>query len=174
MKKVLLVALMGALAVSCGNTETKKKEESSVTHNHEHVAPETPSNSTAKHVENGTIVLEGTDQMTFNLSEIKAKAGEKVTLTLKHVGKMPVTVMGHNFVLLKQGTDVAAFAAEALKAKDSDYVPAGSDAVIAHTKVIGGGEETTITFDAPEAGTYDFICSFPAHAAMMKGKFIVE
>ena len=24
------------------------------------------------------------------------------------------------------------------------------------------------------AGTYDFICSFPAHYAMMKGKFIVE
>ncbi|HBX64839.1 MAG TPA: azurin, partial [Balneolaceae bacterium] len=26
----------------------------------------------------------------------------------------------------------------------------------------------------PEAGTYDFICSFPGHYALMKGKFIVE
>ena len=41
-------------------------------------------------------------------------------------------------------------------------------------KLIGGGEETTVTFDAPAKGTYDFICSFPGHYALMKGKFIVE
>ena len=40
--------------------------------------------------------------------------------------------------------------------------------------MIGGGESVTIEFDAPEAGTYDFLCTFPAHFAMMKGKFIVK
>jgi azurin len=40
--------------------------------------------------------------------------------------------------------------------------------------MIGGGEQTTITFDAPEKGVYDFICSFPGHVALMQGKFIVE
>jgi azurin len=31
-----------------------------------------------------------------------------------------------------------------------------------------------IEFIAPEKGTYDYICSFPGHFAMMKGKLIVE
>lgn len=177
MKKVFLVALMGAFIVSCGNTETKKNEASSsmeATHNHDHSMQEQKPAATEQKVEDGAIVLESTDQMTFSTNEIRVKAGEKVTLTLKHVGKMKVEVMGHNFVLLKQGTDLAAFAGKAMNAKDTDYVPAGSDEVIAHTKMIGGGESTTITFDAPEKGTYDFMCSFPGHYAIMKGKFIVE
>lgn len=120
------------------------------------------------------IVIEGNDQMKFNLSEIKVKAGETVTLTLKHVGKLPKAAMGHNWVLLKPGTDINAFGAKASKFKDNGYIPENSDAIIAHTELVGGGEETTITFEAPEAGTYDFICSFPGHYALMKGKFIVE
>lgn len=176
MKKVFLFALLGAFVVSCGNTENKKKEAETVAtehsmegHNHQSTTV-----SADKTAQGNEIVLESTDQMTYNTSEIKVKGGEKVTLTLKHVGKMPVEVMGHNFVLLKQGTDLAAFAGKAMNAKDTDYVPAGSEDVIVHTKMIGGGESTTITFDAPEKGTYDFICSFPGHYAMMKGKFIVE
>lgn len=174
MKKIFLFALLGAFVASCGNTENKKKEDNATTehsmmdHNHDS-AP-----ASGKAAEGNDVVLESTDQMTFVTTEIKVKSGEKVTLTLKHIGKMPVEVMGHNFVLLKQGTDLAAFAGKAMNAKETDYVPTGSEEVIAHTKVIGGGESTTITFDAPEKGTYDFICSFPGHYAIMKGKFIVE
>jgi azurin len=40
--------------------------------------------------------------------------------------------------------------------------------------MLSGGETTTIEFTAPAAGTYDYICSFPAHYAMMKGKLIVQ
>ncbi|MDO4729459.1 MAG: azurin [Bacteroidota bacterium] len=176
MKKILLVTLMGALAVSCGNTETKKQENSATTeHNHQHAAPESASEAKPQSVAtDGEIVLESTDQMTFTTTEIKVKEGQKVTLTLKHIGKMPASVMGHNFVLLKQGTDLAAFANEAVNAKENAYVPVGSKDVIASTGIIGGGESTTITFDAPAKGTYDFICSFPGHYAIMKGKFIVE
>lgn len=119
------------------------------------------------------LTLEANDQMQYNKKELRVKAGQTVTLTLKHVGKMPLEAMGHNFVLLKTGTDLAAFATEALKAKDTDYIPAG-DAVIAHTEMIGGGKSTSVTFTAPEVGIYDYICSFPAHYALMNGKFIVE
>ncbi len=120
------------------------------------------------------VVIEGNDQMRFNLSEIKVKAGETVTLTLKHTGKLPKAAMGHNWVLLAAGTDVKAFATEAMKARDNEYIPEGSDLVLAHTALIGGGEEVTIEFTAPAAGEYDFICSFPGHYALMKGKLIVE
>ena len=47
------------------------------------------------------------------------------------------------------------------------------DQVIAHTTVVGGGESVTIEFAAPAVGEYDFLCSFPGHAALMKGKFVV-
>ncbi|MGD1893724.1 MAG: plastocyanin/azurin family copper-binding protein [Cyclobacteriaceae bacterium] len=46
--------------------------------------------------------------------------------------------------------------------------------MIVHTKFIGGGESDTITFEAPSPGTYDYICSFPGHYALMQGKLIVE
>ena len=67
-----------------------------------------------------------------------------------------------------------AFAAKAATEKANGYIPTDSKDVIAYTEMIGGGQTTTIEFDAPAAGEYDFICSFPAHYAMMKGKFIVE
>jgi azurin len=69
---------------------------------------------------------------------------------------------------------MAEFAALASPLKANDYIPVDTQDVIVHTKLIGGGETTTIEFDAPAVGTYDFICSFPAHFAMMNGKFIVE
>lgn len=119
-----------------------------------------------------TIVINSNDQMQFDLKEIRVKAGEKVKLTLNHTGKFGKDVMGHNFVLLTAGTNVAKFATAAMSLKDKEYIP--GQGVLAHTKLIGGGESTTIEFTAPKKGTYDFICSFPGHYAMMKGKFIVE
>lgn len=121
-----------------------------------------------------TIDIEGDDAMKFNLKELKVKEGQKVTLTLHHVGKMGIQVMGHNWVLLKPGVDMMKFGADAAAAEASDYIPEGSTDFIVHTDMIGGGEKTTITFDAPAKGSYDFICSFPGHVALMKGKFIVE
>jgi azurin len=59
---------------------------------------------------------------------------------------------------------------------DAEYIPAAqSDKIIAYTKLLGPGEEDTITFKVPaEAGEYTFICSFPAHAmAGMKGVLVV-
>ena len=114
------------------------------------------------------------DQMQFSRNEIKVKAGTVVRLTLTHTGEMSEKVMGHNFVLLEQGTDISTFGLKAMKAAENNYIPEDGKEVIAHTEIIGGGESVTIEFRAPEAGTYDFICSFPGHFAVMQGKFIVE
>ena len=112
--------------------------------------------------------------MQYSTNELRAKVGE-ITLTLHHTGKMEKTVMGHNLVILKIGTDINAFGAKAADAKDSDYIPASEEAnIVAHTKLLGGGESDSITFTISEPGTYDYICSFPGHLALMKGKLIVE
>ena len=118
------------------------------------------------------IVIESSDQMRFNVTELTVKSGETINLTLVHTGNLPKVAMGHNWVLLEKGTDVRSFALSAMKEKDNEYIPSSN--VLAATSLIGGGEETSITFTAPSPGEYDFICSFPGHYGLMKGKLIVE
>jgi len=175
MKHSIFFLLIALLAFSCGGGEQSASQSDSA-------APEAKKEAEAPKADaapasTGEVVeieLTGNDQMQFDQVYLKVKAGSKIKLTLKHVGSMAKTVMGHNFVLLKKGTNMATFAQEAVAAKDNDYVPEGSDAVIAHTKMLGGGEETTIEFDAPAKGTYDYLCSFPGHYGVMKGKLVVE
>jgi len=121
-----------------------------------------------------TIVIEANDKMKYNMAEIKVKSGERITLTLNNVGKMLKLSMGHNVVILKQGVDMEEFATKSREYASNDYIPEEGKDIIAYTKMLGGGESDTITFDAPAKGIYDFICSFPGHWALMKGKFIVE
>lgn len=131
--------------------------------------------STAEAQKPVELILESTDAMQFTKKELKVKAGQTVKLTLKHTGKLAKAAMGHNFVLLAQGTDVAAFGQKAAQARDTEYIPKSeASKIIAHTKLIGGGESTSIEFKAPKKGTYTYICSFPGHYALMQGKLIVE
>lgn len=168
--KKLIVIFLAALAFSCGD---KKKETPATT-----TAPATKvekKEAPAEDSKEAVLTIEGNDQMQFNKKELKVKAGQKVKLTLKHVGKMSKDVMGHNWALLTQDADLATVGNAAAMAKDNDYIPADmEDKFIVHTKMIGGGETTTIEFDAPAPGTYTFLCTFPGHYAIMQGKFIVE
>jgi len=171
LKKLMLV-LTAIAMVSCG--EKKEKEQIDLNDNS---AGTTESVTEEKSTQDENVVeitITGNDQMQYDLKEMKVKAGQTVRVTLKHIGKMDKNVMGHNWVLLTNGTDVPEFGALAGAAKATDYIPAGTDKVIAHTKLLSGGESDTIEFVAPAAGTYDFMCSFPGHYALMKGKFIVE
>lgn len=156
------------LLFNCGGD--KKKEESK-----EKIKLGAPKEEKKVESNVAELVLVGDDMMKFDKNELKVKAGQKVKLTLRHKGKMDINVMGHNVVILKQGVNITAFAGKAATSKDTGYIPAGSEGdIIARTKMIGGGQTTSVEFDAPAAGTYDFICSFPGHYALMKGKFIVE
>lgn len=166
-KYVLASVLAFAVLANCGGEKKKEEEPSNQL--------EIKADETKKAEDNvANIVITGDDLMQFNLTEIKVKAGQKVKLTLRHIGRLDKNVMGHNVVILKPGVDIAEFASLASTEKDNEYIPKDSQDVIVYTKIIGGGETTSIEFDAPAAGTYDFICSFPAHFAMMKGKFVVE
>ena len=119
------------------------------------------------------ITVEGNDQMQFSVKNIEVpKSCKNYTVTLKHVGKMPKSSMGHNMVLTT-AADATAAAADGMKAgAAADYVKAGDTRVIAHTKVIGGGESTQVVIDVAKlkAGTdYTYFCSFPGHSFIMKG-----
>lgn len=165
--KFIFLSIFSCLFLaSCGGKEEKKKEGFSYE----------KKSTTSEKLENNPndVVLTSNDMMQFNKKEIKVKAGQKVTLTLKHIGKMDKRVMGHNFVLLKQGADLVSFGNSSATFADNGYIPTDTKDIIAHTKLIGGGETAIIEFDAPAVGEYEFLCSFPGHYAMMRGKFIVE
>ena len=120
------------------------------------------------------LTIEAKDSMQYNAKKFTVTAGQKVKLTLKHVGTMPKAAMGHNLVILKPGVEAAAFAAKAGTAFQEEYFPAASaDQTIAHTKLIGGGESTSIEFVAPAEGSYTFICTYPGHWGAMRGEMIV-
>ena len=118
------------------------------------------------------VTITGNDTMQFDLKTIEAKAGEKIELTFKNVGKIPKIAMGHNLVVLKKGISAIAFGQKAMGA-GANATNALPDSVkgdiIAATKLLGPAESETITFSVPEAGDYEYVCTFPGHFAMMRG-----
>ena len=117
--------------------------------------------------------VESNDAMQFNTKNIDIpKSCKKFTVTLKHVGKMPKASMGHNIVVTSTA-DLNAAANDGMKAgAAAEYVKPGDTRVLAHSKVIGGGESTSFDIDVTKlkADTpYSFFCSFPGHFSIMKG-----
>ena len=118
-------------------------------------------------------IIEGNDAMQFNLKTMEVPATCKdFTVTLKHTGKLARNVMGHNWVLAL-ASDEPGIDKDGMSAGlDNNYLKPDDARVIAHTKVIGGGESDSTTFAVGKlkAGeAYEFFCSFPGHAALMKG-----
>lgn len=122
-------------------------------------------------------VIEGNDMLQFNLKEMVVSANcKEVTVTLKHTGAMPANVMGHNWVLTNNTDFMPVAQAGGAAGIENNYVPVGDQRVLAATTIIGGGQETSVTFsiDSLVVGDdYTFFCSFPGHYAIMKGAFKV-
>ena len=124
-----------------------------------------------------TVEITGGDTMKFDKTEITARPGEMLHVVLKSNGTMPKIAMAHNFVVLKAGTDAAAFNTAAFNARITDFIPPEmKDAVITNTGLAGPGETVETTFKVPaKPGRYTYLCSFPGHFALgMRGTLIVK
>jgi azurin len=121
------------------------------------------------------IEISGNDLIQYDRKELAVPATcREITVTLHHAGKQPREAMGHDWVLVKTA-DLAAVDQGGLAAGLADnYVKPGDQRVLAHTRVIGGGETTSVTFPASilrQGGDYSYLCTFPGHSALMHGKF---
>ena len=163
--KIKVLVILSLLVLSCNNTNSSKEK---FTYERTKEEPVIVQNNMI----NNNVTLNSNDQMKFDKKIIKVNSNQKVTVTLNHTGRFPAASMGHNFVLVKNDVDINEYALRAAGARNSEYIPEGENE-IAYTKMLGGGESDTITFDAPEPGTYTFICSFPGHYQLMMGEFIV-
>ncbi|MDO4228007.1 azurin [Neisseria sp.] len=142
-------------------------------------APTAPAASEAAHAAASSAdtacqtVVEAGDDMKYNKTEINiSKSCKEYTITLKHMGTMPKTAMGHDLVIAKS-EDVDGVAKDGAAAgAENDFIKAGDERIIAHTKLIGSSEEATVKVDTSKfsAGNkYEFFCTFPGHLAMMRG-----
>ncbi|MEQ8812947.1 MAG: plastocyanin/azurin family copper-binding protein [Imperialibacter sp.] len=119
-----------------------------------------------------TVVLEPVPGLKFDQSEITVKAGSKIKMEFNNPDDML-----HNVVIVKPGAadKIAQLAIDlGLEGQNKAYVP-DAEEVLYHTKLIGPGEKDVIYFEAPTApGRYTYVCTFPGHAASMRGVLIVE
>jgi len=115
------------------------------------------------------------DNLQYSVSQITVPADcSEFTLNLAHTGNLPANAMGHNWVLVPEGDGLDIARAGSSKGLEGDYL-ADDDRIIAATEIIGGGESTSITFslDGLE-GDYTYVCTYPGHAAAMRGTFTVR
>jgi azurin len=110
----------------------------------------------------------------FAQTELKAKAGERLTLTFSNPDVVP-----HNWVLINPGKlqDIGDATNKLIAdptALSRHYVPESKD-VLVYTDMINPGAQFTIHFDAPKSpGRYPFLCTFPGHWVVMNGALVVE
>jgi len=176
----IAVLSVSMFLTSCGGSEQPKQEEPAAT---ETAAsdlftddrPAYDASAIDPSAEVVSIEVDATGQsmseMSYNPKTINVKAG--TTIKLKLVNKSTDESMPHNWVLVFDGTKESVATAGLDVGKEGSYVPNIKDVLVA-TRLLGPGEETEITFPAPPAGTYEFVCTYPGHWSMMNGKFIVE
>ena len=124
-----------------------------------------------------SVVIIAGDSMKFSVTRIDARPGQTIHIQLKNEGTLPKQVMGHNWIVLRAGSDTSAYAAAALSAKDQNYQPTSlAGEVLAAIALVGAKETGEVTFDAPlQPGSYPFLCSFPAHCQVgMRGELVVK
>ena len=108
------------------------------------------------------------NQMKYMTREITVKSGTELTLTIQNTADQDAMI--HNIVVVKLGGDAEAVAAAALTAPNNEVTHPD---VIAKTAYVKPGETASVTFTAPEPGTYTYLCTYPGHQ-MMRGVLIVE
>jgi azurin len=103
----------------------------------------------------------------YNVSTLDVKAGSKVRLIFNNNDDMT-----HNVVIVAPGTadEVGKLALDlGLKGPDMNYVPVSAK-VLFHTGLLQPNGSESIYFIAPtKPGEYTFVCTYPGHAAVMRG-----
>ncbi|MEW5987131.1 MAG: plastocyanin/azurin family copper-binding protein [Chloroflexota bacterium] len=97
--------------------------------------------------EPAALSFDGEDTFKFTPASATVAAGAEVTVTLNNKG-----ALAHSWTLLAAGVDPTT-------ATDANAIGGAT------TGEVAAGTSKSITFTAPAAGTYTFVCTVPGHAA---------
>ena len=108
------------------------------------------------------------NNMAYDVKELTASAG-LVRVRFKNNGT--VAAMTHNVVIVPEGEADAVGRAALGSSVDKQWLP--SEGFLAATALAAPGEEVTLVAElAP--GTYTFLCTFPGHFTVMRGRLTVS
>jgi azurin/glucose/arabinose dehydrogenase len=115
------------------------------------------------------------EQLRYDIERLVVEAGKPFEVIFENDDAMP-----HNLVFVQPGTleavatTVQTQAPDQLDSKGRAYVPENDARILNATKMLEAGKSETLRLTAPTAeGTYQFVCTFPGHWAIMKGELIV-
>jgi azurin len=121
------------------------------------------------------MTIESNDAMQYNMHEMVVPTScTEVEVSLRHSGQLAAKVMGHDWVLARESDMSAIVNAGMAAGFKHGYLPENDKRIIAATKIVGGGESTTIKFSTSllqEGIRYVFFCTSPGHSSIMHGAF---
>ena len=110
-------------------------------------------------------------EMKYDIESITVKEGSWIRINLENKGID--NAMMHNIVFINYGTRKKV-ASEAIKIWPSQNFVENKKNIIAYSGVSKPGETVTLEFKAPKKGNYEFLCTYPGHAEIMRGYFFVK
>jgi len=114
------------------------------------------------HADPCKLTIESNDQMQFDARDLAVPPDcSQVELTLHNAGKLPIKVMGHDWVLAKDSDMAAIVNAGLVAGFEHGFVPANDRRVIAATHLVGGGESATVQFSTACSSPASSMVSFP-------------
>ena len=110
-------------------------------------------------------------EMKYDVESITVKEGSWVRINLENQGID--NSMMHNIVFINYGTRKQV-ASEAIKIWPSQNFVSNKKNIIAYSAVAKPGESVVLEFKAPKKGNYEYLCTYPGHAEIMRGYFFVK
>ncbi len=127
------------------------------------------------HADPCKVSIESNDVMQYSTREMLVPSScNEVEVSLRHAGQLAAKVMGHDWVLTRESDMSAVVNAGLAAGFKHGYLPENDKRIIAATKIVGGGETTTVTFSTTslqEGFRYVFFCTSPGHSSTMRGTF---
>ncbi len=135
-----------------------------------------PSGPAAGAGSGGDVTLEigsAGDDSKYDKEQLEAPADSKIILVFKNAAK-PEANKQFNWVLTQPGKQLKVVNDGLTEGEASGFIKPNDPNVIAATKLIKGGESDSVAFDAPPAGTYPYICTFPGFYTRMRGVLTIK
>jgi glucose/arabinose dehydrogenase/azurin len=109
-------------------------------------------------------------QLSYDVTEIRAKAGER--LVLRYVNQSD---MVHNVVVVRSAEDINHVGLAAIAAHATEFIPQDKkDRILAYTRLAEPGQTVSLELTVPTTpGTYPYVCTVSGHFSLMQGQLIV-
>jgi azurin/glucose/arabinose dehydrogenase len=124
---------------------------------------------------NAFVIKTVREQMRYDTLRLVVEAGKPFQVIFENPD-----AMAHNLVFVQPGTSQAVAESvqtqlpNKLDGRGRAYLPDNDPRVWAASKLLEAGQKETLNLTAPTTqGIYEFVCTFPGHWSIMRGKLVV-